>query len=120
MVGLGVRPEATTMAPSSRAKLGVTNPKTKVGSIETFVRDQLFPADGERTEVKVLTQDYRAWCAQRGCEPLALRAFLDEIERLYHKLGIEIEVGDDQRVYCLNVRLGTATEEMATAWHLAS
>ena len=35
-------------------------------------------------------------------------AFLDELEKLCHKLGIEIQVGDDQRVYCLNVKMTAA------------
>jgi hypothetical protein len=72
------------------------------------VRDKLFPADGERTEIKVLMQNYRAWCAEKGFTPIELNSFLDEIEKLLRKLGIGIEVGDDQRVYCLGVKLGGA------------
>jgi hypothetical protein len=35
-------------------------------------------------------------------ERTTLNTFLDEIEKLYRKLGMEIEVGDNQRVYCLD------------------
>ena len=69
------------------------------------VRPRGFPANGEQTEIKALIQDYCTWCAQNGFTPIELNAFLDEIEMLLRKLGIEIEVGDDQRVYCLGIRL---------------
>jgi hypothetical protein len=60
--------------------------------------------------MKAMMQDYRTWCAERGLSPLAQREFLDEIEKICRQTGVGIEVGDDQRVYCLNVKLGTATE----------
>ena len=69
------------------------------------------PADGECIEIKALVQDYR--CAQWSMTPIDLEGFLDEIENC-SKLGIEIEVGDDQRVYCLDVKLGSV---MARAAH---
>ncbi len=41
------------------------------GSVKSFVRDHVFPADGEQVEIKVLMRDYRAWCAKRRtCTPL--------------------------------------------------
>ena len=49
--------------------------------------------------------------------PLDASAFLDELEKLCRKLGIEIEVGDDQRVYCLNVKLKMATETAHASVH---
>jgi hypothetical protein len=76
-----------------------------MGSVKSFVRDQVFPADGERTEIKALMQDYRAWCAQEGFAPIELSELLDEIEKVCRKLGIEIEVGADQRVYCVGVKI---------------
>ena len=85
------------------------------GSVKSFVRNHVFPADGERVEIKRLMRDYRAWCAQENVMPLEVSAFLDELEKLCRKLGIETKVGDDQRVYCLNVTL-----KMATATALAS
>jgi hypothetical protein len=63
-------------------------------------------------------QDFRAWCAENGFEPITLNAFLDEIEKLCRKLGIVIEVVDDQRVYCVGVKLGkldAAFEAVAAA-----
>lgn len=103
------RPEIRAVMPIPRLEVVPAARKaTKVGSVKTFVRDRMFPGAGERTEMKVLTRDYRAWCVQRDCEPITLPAFLDEIEKLCGKLDIEIEVGDDRRVYCLGVKLGNA------------
>jgi hypothetical protein len=88
-----------------------TNPSS---GVKSFIRDQVFPDDGGRVEMKVLMRDYRAWCTEKGIAPIELSGFLDEIERVCSKLGIEIEVADDQRVYCVNVRLGNA---VAAALH---
>jgi hypothetical protein len=59
----------------------VTRSKAK-GSVRSFVQDHVFPADGERTEIKALMQDYRAWCAYEGSAPIGLSEFLDEIEEV--------------------------------------
>jgi hypothetical protein len=76
------------------------------GGVKAFVRDHLFPADdGERVDVKAMMQTYRAWCAEKSTAPVDLDEFLDEIEQLCAKLGVRIEMGDDQRVYCLGVRV---------------
>jgi hypothetical protein len=48
---------------------------------------------------------YRAWCSAKQVEPVDLKAFLDELEPLCRKLGVEIEVGSDRRVYALGVRI---------------
>jgi len=72
------------------------------------VLDRLFPGEGERTEMKALMRDYQAWCAQKGRAPLELKGFLDEIEKICRQAGVEIEVGEDQRVYCLGVKLVNA------------
>jgi hypothetical protein len=87
------------------------------GSVKSFVRDQVFRAEGERVEMKTLMQDYRAWCAQKSVRPLDLNRFLDEIEEVCSRLGIEIEVGDDQRVYCLNVTLKTVAATTDASVH---
>jgi hypothetical protein len=87
-------------------------------SVSSYVRDRVFAAaDGDRIELKAVMQDYRAWCTKKGLAPIALTEFLDEIERLFGKLGVEIKVGDDQRVYCLKVKLGNAIERLAAAVH---
>jgi hypothetical protein len=44
-------------------------------------------------------------------------AFLDELEKLCRKLGIETKVGDDQRVYCVNVKMATAVPGVSVAVH---
>ena len=59
------------------------------GSVKSFVRDHVFPADGEQVEIKVLMRDYRAWCETKNFTPLDASAFLDELEKLCRKLGIE-------------------------------
>jgi hypothetical protein len=78
------------------------------GSVKTFVRDRLFPAEGERLDMKALTADYRAWCAQKRVAALELARFLDELEAVCRNAGIAIEAGADQRVYCLDVKLENA------------
>ena len=89
---------------SSRRKAGTT--AGKIGSLNAFVLDRLFPGEGERTEMKALMRDYRAWCAQNGSTPLELNGFLDGMEKICRQTGVEIEVGDDKRVYCVGVKLG--------------
>ncbi len=88
------------------------------GSVKIFVRNHVFPADGEKVEIKVLMRDYRAWCTRASVTPLDASPFLDELEKLCRKLGIQINVGDDQRVYCLNVAVTTAPEGEAEAVRL--
>jgi hypothetical protein len=89
---------------------------TAKGSVESFMRDQVFTAEGEQTEIKTLMQGYRAWRTKHGLTPIALTEFLDKIERICRKLGIKIEVGSDRRVYCLNVKLRSA-QRLAEAVH---
>ena len=49
--------------------------------------------------------------------PLDASAFLDELQKLCRKLGIETKVVDDQRVYCLNVKLNDATARALAGVH---
>jgi hypothetical protein len=74
---------------------------------------RLFPAEGERIDMMVLTADYRAWCAQKRVAALELGSFLDEFETVCRNAGIAIEVGRDKKVYCLDVRLENAGVEPA-------
>jgi hypothetical protein len=48
---------------------------------------------------------------------IPLAEFLDEIEKVFGKLGIEIKVGENQRVYCLRVKLGGALKSVRAAVH---
>jgi hypothetical protein len=75
----------------------------------------VIPADGGRVEIKALMRDYRAWCARENVTPLEAGAFLDDLEKLCRKLGIETMVDGDQRVYCLNVKMATTLAGMADA-----
>jgi hypothetical protein len=43
------------------------------------------------------------------------RVSRDELEKHCPKVGVEISVGDDQRVYCLNVKVDTALPGMPVA-----
>jgi len=105
--------EVKPLAPPARRK-AVTKAN---GSAKNFSRDHVIPADGERIEIKTLMRDYRAWCARENLTPLDASAFLDELEKLCRKLGIETKVGDDQRVYCLNVKVAIEPAGMAVAVH---
>jgi len=93
--------------PSPRPKAGGKGSKAK-SSVRGFLDAQVLAADGKRVEMKTLARDYRAWCSHNNVAAMDLKGFLDEIEKVCSNLGIEIEVGDDQRVYCLNVRLKNA------------
>jgi len=96
--------------PPRRMPRGKASKSSNGGSVKAFVRDHLFPADdGERVDIKSLVHTYRSWCAEKGLVPVDLDGFLDEIERLCGKLGIKIEVGDDQRVYCHGVKIEAPT-----------
>ena len=104
--------EPVTIAPAvaalpAPARATRKTPKTNAGgNVKTFVRDHLFPADeGERVDLKSLVHTYRAWCSDKGFAPIDLDGFLDEIEQLCRKLGVRIEVGDDQRVWCHGVKI---------------
>ena len=71
----------------------------------SFASTHLFPADGERVDIKSLIETYRAWCSGRNLTPFDLEKFLDEIEELCRKLGIRIEADDERRVYCYGVKI---------------
>ena len=108
-------PPPQEMKPSTSPARRKTVTAKANGSVKSFFRDHVSPADGERVEIKALMRDYRAWCARENVTPLDAGAFLDELEKLCRKLGIETVVDDDQRVYCLNVKMATALAGMADA-----
>jgi hypothetical protein len=105
-------PELASAAPSMTKRAPPARPKSRAnarngsGSVKSFIRDHVFPANGTRVGMKALMRDYRAWCSQRDVAPTDLCGFLDDIGKVCRKLGIKIELGDDQRVYCPNVKLG--------------
>jgi hypothetical protein len=102
--------------PPARQRISASRSKPS-GSVKRFARDHIFPAEGEQVEIKALMRDYRAWCARQQLTPLGVDAFLDELAKLCRKIGIETQVGDDQRVYCLDVRVTTNGIEAMTAPH---
>jgi hypothetical protein len=81
-----------------------SKPTPALASVKAFIGERVSPADGERVEMKALVQEYRAWCAGRGSGAVDLEIFLEEVERVCRKVGIEI-VNDAQRVFCLNVKV---------------
>ena len=84
-----------------------------MASVKAFIGERVSPADGERVEMKALVQEYRAWCAGKGSGPVDLESFLEEVEKVCRKVGIEI-VNDAQRVFCLNVRIDAAESANAS------
>jgi hypothetical protein len=86
-----------------------------LASVKAFIAERVSPADGERVEMKTLVQEYRAWCAGKGSGAVSLESFLEEVEKVCRKVGIEI-VNDAQRVFCLNVRI-EATEIANASMH---
>src|SRR5262252_11099282 len=75
------------------------------GLVRTFFEDHVQSAPGARVEMKALTRDIRAWGSRRGLVLPGINELLDDIAAICQERGINIEVGEDQRVHCLNVRL---------------
>jgi hypothetical protein len=97
---------AQAMAKPSASSTGRSRPKPApaLASVKAFIGERVSPAEGERVEMKALVQEYRAWCAGKGSGPVDLESFLEEVEAVCSKVGIEI-VSDAQRVFCLNVKI---------------
>jgi hypothetical protein len=93
-------PDATALPPPTRRG----NAK---GSVKKFINQRVSPADGERLEVKAMLQEYRGWCSSNGVEPVTLRAYLDDVEAVCHKIGIEV-VREADRVFCLGMKIEEA------------
>jgi hypothetical protein len=111
-------PEAiTAQVVAKPSSMGSSRPKPApaLASVKAFIGERLSPADGEMVEMKALVQEYRTWCAGKGSGPVDLESFLEEVEKVCRKVGIEI-VNDAQRVFCLNVRL-EATESANVSLH---
>jgi len=73
--------------------------------VRTFFQDHVQSAPGARVEMKALTRDIRAWASSRGLDLPGISELLDEIAFVCQENGIDIDVGDDRRVHCLDVRL---------------
>ena len=76
--------------------------------VRTFFQDHVQSAPGARVEMKVLTRDIRALASIRGVVLPGINELLDDIAAICEERAIAIEVGDDQRVHCLGVRVSTA------------
>ena len=106
---------AQAVAKPSASSSGKSRPKPAptLASVKAFIAQRVSPADGERVEMKALLQEYRAWCTGRGSGAVDLESFLEDMEKVCRKVGIEI-VNDAQRVYCLNVRIEAAQSANAS------
>jgi hypothetical protein len=98
----------------STSSLGKSRSKSSpaLASVKAFIAERVSPADGERVEMKSLVKEYRAWCANKSTEPVPLERFLEGIENVCRKAGIEI-VSDAQRVFCLDVKIDTTESARA-------
>ena len=114
-LGIAAASRVAVQNPLGR-KAAAPNAKT-ISSVKAFFREHVASAVGEQVEMKALARDYRAWCSEKGLAPLELGAFLDEIEKLCRRLGIEIAVSNDQRVYCLDVNLRSAVASAPAGLH---
>src|SRR5262249_37573685 len=122
VVGSAELHDPSLMLPAGRPGIRLPNkpPARNIGSVKSFALDRLFPADGQRLDMKELVADYRTWCSKKGLGAAKLDRFLDEIEAVCRRAGIAIAVGDDKRVYCLGVKLknGAAPASVATPTNL--
>ena len=100
---------APAVAKPSASSPGKSRSKSApaLASVKAFIGERVSPADGERVEMKALVQEYRAWCAGKGSGPVDLESFLEEVEKVCRRVGIEI-TSEAQRVFCLNVKIDAA------------
>jgi hypothetical protein len=85
--------------PTARAKASASR------LVRTFFQDHVQSTPGARVEMKALTRDIRALASIRGVALPGISELLDDIATICQERGIDIEVGNDQRVHCLDVRL---------------
>jgi hypothetical protein len=104
----GNEPAQSLQPAQSERKAPQTATKAKKrGSVRAFIDECVAPADGERVEMKALLQDYRAWCGEKNVQPVALVAFLEDIEVVCGKIGVQI-VNEADRVFCLGMKIEDA------------
>jgi hypothetical protein len=104
--GTVMPPVRAALPPPRKARGRTVTAAIKAGSVKTYLSEHLFPADsGERMDILAMVRGYRAWCAEKGLAPADLDTILDEIERLCRKIDVQIEPGDDQRVYAHGVTI---------------
>ena len=94
-------------AAAARRDLKAGSPGVEKCQILRGTQGAIVPHQG--LDLDPLAVGGRRVVAERGS------AFLDELDKLCRKLGIETVVDGDQRVYCLNVKMATALAGMADA-----
>jgi hypothetical protein len=102
--GRGVSIEVAPTA-SRRLRGAVKTRGSGQHHVRTFFRERVLSEQGARAEMKALTRDIRAWGSDNGLELPKINQLLDDVGTVCRERGIEIEVGDDQRVYCLGIKL---------------
>jgi len=101
----------TTAAPSRRRG---GRGKLSDQHVRAYFADCVQSEPRGRADMKSLTRDIRVWASNHRVALPAMSELLDEIAAVCRERGIEIEVGADQRVYCLGIKLAAAA---ATAVH---
>ena len=90
------RPTPIKLAP---APAPIPIPKV-FGSVKKWAAAEIASQPNERLEVRALLSKYQVWCQAGGVPAAPLDRFLDEIDAIF-----EIQPGDGNKVYALNVRL---------------
>ena len=91
----------TVTASAAKAK----PPNKPRGSVNRFISENVATSSSAKILMRELLAAYRAWCAKRDHQPLDNEKVVDELENLLTHLGVTIEVGTDQKVYCVGAQL---------------
>jgi hypothetical protein len=79
--------------------------KAVLGSVSRFISENVSTAKEAKTEMRDLIRGYRDWCVAQGFKAIDLSKALDEIDTLCRQIGITIDVGPDQKVYCIGASI---------------
>ena len=99
--------------PKPRAVKPVLKAQSTIGTVKTFLAEEVRSSVGGRTDVKALLHAYRRWCADQGRGALELADFVRALQR---DCGITLVPGEDGRGYALNLIL-SASKPMQMARH---
>jgi hypothetical protein len=81
--------------------------KTK-GSVNRFISENVATSSNAKILMRELLAAYRTWCTQRDHQPVDNEKVVDELEALLRHIGVTIEIGADQKVYCVGAQLAPA------------
>ncbi len=96
----------TAMRPQTTASSVKAKPPSKPkGSLNRFISENVATSSHAKILMREVLAAYRAWCAKRDHQPLDNEKAVDELENLLAHIGVTIEVGTDQKVYCVGAQL---------------